>query len=924
MQHHARLQHHQWPPARDHRSTAQGLAWARFAIAMLVAFCLLWPSAIQAQDIAPAAADGAQTILTLKPVADATIIATQLGTTGGNNSELRIAQQPDRIEYALLRFDVSALPAGATIKAATLRLYQTRSDVDASAVFLPLYRILEPWDEAKVTWANQPPFDDNAIGGFDSPAQSAVEVEADITALVAAWVSGAFPNEGLLITTGANDLYFARAFSSREGAKAPQLLIDYTLPPLRICREQIDDCQAAAGAILSIVGTQEKRIADAAGVVDSTGLALGQQLWARLQVESGDDGARFDTAAPVTIDASRFVFRSSSESWEMPLAVTEGRPLWIQDLTLSAQWFVEANPADAAQLRDRIIKASDYLYSFTDGQFALGNVTVRQLYDGWDAANIQLYANNILQPKAIIGGIVGIETPDFALGNAVRYSPGAVSMGSYWNRFGSPPNSLNVFDGTVYNENDVADDWSLALAHEFGHYLLYLFDTYTGVDGISNLALTKLCTGTAMGDVYRTSNQNFIFDPTHWNTKCNGTEAFARLNGRTEWQTIAGWYAWVVPPVAIVDGPVAPPAPVTSVTFVAPRTTPGRAAPSLFNLDYRDGETSSGEARAFLYQGGRLVEQGKPPEASLTLEVTGAQVGDRLCVYDVNDHASTSDNPRHQFGCEEIAANDVVFMTKEETWNPQITLLQVGAQQLQIVVRADVAPNQQVSVRLFPEHQTALTPLVLPRTGDVFSATVKLSQPVPALYAQVFVNEAPAAPTTRREIVADRGTGGGGAFGPAKAYGGALVVSSDGNATFEFAGDLDLAPGQSIAWQSMPGTPPLPPFRVISGQSYRLDAFPPALAGNGIVHIIYDNLFGAQGAGAAESAGAGGPANTALYFWNGTVWRRLPTQLTTPADSTDGEQMASAPSQGVGVYAVLADLPGSSVTYLPMVRVKMK
>ncbi len=302
-----------------------------------------------------------------------------------------------------------------------------------------------------------------------------------------------------------------------------------------------------------------------------------------------------------------------------------------------------------------------------------------------------------------------------------------------------------------------------------------------------------------------------------------------RLNGRTEWQTIQGWYDWVQIPVGVVAGPAAPPTPLTSVTFVAPPVTPGAAAANLFNLDYQDNETSSGEARAFLYQNGRLVEQGKPPKASTTVQLTGAQVGDRLCVYDINDHAEAGESTRHQFGCEQIVAgDDLLIMTKEPVWDPEVSLLQIGPQKLQIVVTATVPAGLQLRVRLYPEHEPALPDTVLPRVGDIFSTTIVLTEAVPALYAQLFVNETPPQPSTRREVVADRGTGGGGAFGPAKAYGGALVVSSDGNASFEPDGDLELLAGQSIAWQSMPGTPPLPFLRWISGQSYRLDAFPPS------------------------------------------------------------------------------------------------
>ncbi len=891
---------------------------SRMRAAVLVAGAamgLLWAATANAQDVLPADAAAAQTVITLTPSDDATIDSAVPGTALGALGELRVALQGQSRQATLIRFDLSAFPQGTTINKATLRLWQTSAVGAEPSLPLPVDRVFAAWDEKSVTWETAPASDNVGSPPLLSPNSANLAVEADVTALVNTWITppANSNNYGVAITPQVDSAGHVRSFASKESGRPPQLVIDYTLPPIRICIEQIDTCPPAVGALVTLVGGAGERVAGRAGNVDVTGLALGQQLWARLAMDSNPEGTRYITLpSAVTIEASRFVANG-----EMRLAVTAQTPLWVQNLEFSAQWFVQASPAETAALRSRIVKASDYLYSFTDGQFALGNVTVHQSYDGWDAAHVQLFANNVLQPKAIIGGIVVTETADFAPTVPITYAPGAVSIGSYWNRFGSPPNSVNVFEGVAYNEAALADDWPLALAHEFGHYLLYLFDTYTGVDGVADLALTRLCTGTAMGDVYLPENQNFIFDPTHWDTKCSGTEAHARLNGRTEWQTIAGWYPWAVAPTLVVAGPAAPPTPLTTVTFVAPSITPAAAAASLFNLSYQDNESSSGEARAFLYQGGRVVEQGKPPKQSLTVEVTGAQVGDRICVYDINDHAEGGESTRHQFVCEEIAAgDDNLVMTKDTAWDPEVSVRQVGTQQVQLVVTTTVPANVQVGAQVFPEHQTALAPVVLPRSGNVFSATVTLTQPVPALYAQVFVEEAPPLPATRREIVADRGTGGGGAFGPARAYGGVLIVSSDGNASFEPDSDLDLLPGQSIAWQSMPGTPPLPFFKWISGQSYRLDAFPPGLVSNGTVHITFETAFGMQ---AAASGGSGGGG--AIHFWNGSAWLPLTTEVTTPAGVTDGNLLASARSQGVGVYAVLIDAPPGSLTYLPLLRV---
>src|SRR5690606_14655899 len=97
----------------------------------------------------------------------------------------------------------------------------------------------------------------------------------------------------------------------------------------------------------------------------------------------------------------------------------------------------------------------------------------------------------------------------------------------------------------------------------------------------------------------------------------------------------------------------------------------------------------------------------------------------------------------------------------------------------------------------------------------------------------------------------------------------------------------------------------------ISGQSYRLDAFPTSLVNGGTVSIQFTDAFGGVQAADADAS------STAVYFWDGTSWTALPTTVGTPADVVDGVQLASAPSQGVGVYAVLQST--SEALYLPAI-----
>ena len=152
-----------------------------------------------------------------------------------------------------------------------------------------------------------------------------------------------------------------------------------------------------------------------------------------------------------------------------------------------------------------------------------------------------------------------------------------------------------------------------------------------------------------------------------------------------------------------------------------------------------DDELSLGEARAFLLREGHVLEQGQPAEGSTVVQLTGAEVGDRLCVYDINDHAEGDSMPRHQFGCEIIVdGDDTLQLTKNVVWSPEVALRQVGPQSLSVQVTQPVeGPAAPLLLRIFPEHGTGLAPVILPAAGDSFSITVVLTQPVPPLHVQL-------------------------------------------------------------------------------------------------------------------------------------------------------------------------------------------
>jgi hypothetical protein len=684
---------------------------------------------------------------------------------------------------------------------------------------------------------------------------------------------------------------------------------------IRVCSETATPCSGVGNARVLNVVTGAAFAVDRDGYVQNrTAIQDGDLLWSAAPVQRAHQATLYHTTGgPQKVNTSAF---RNTQDGVMALVVTKQKPLWVQDLAISAQWYVEGDPQRMAWLQRQVIHAGDLLYAFTDGQFTLGQVTVFQSYDGWQDADLKLHIHNSFQPRAVIGGIVPTYTADISPTIPISYGPGHIYMGSYWNRFGKPPGEVVKIDGQPVPTATMSLDWSLALAHELGHYLLFQYDTYTDVDGNASQELARQCTGTAMGDVYEPGNHGFIFDARQWTGKCSATEAYAKLGGRTEWETIHLWHPWTIVPTTVVAGPVAP-AGLTAVHFVTPTTPPGLPATSqVFNLLYVDNEQASEQARVFLLRNGqRVFDQGKPAAGATQVELIDAQLGDRLCVYDVTGAPATNLAARHQFGCKVIVANDATLqMTKEPSWAPWVQLRQTGPQQLSISVTQEISTpvNAHLIARLYPEHGELLAELALEPLGGLYRGVFLLSQPIPPVYVQLWVNEQVASPRTPREVMVERGVGGGGAFGPAKQFSGVFVSSSDGQASYENDEPLTLLPGQSIAWQPLIGQPALPTASDLLGQAYELDAFPPELVADGKVSLQYEApVDGVQAASANDTVG--------IYFWDGKRWGALETTTVTPVNASDQVKLASAPSQGIGIYAVFVQHEQRQL-FMPLVQ----
>ena len=568
------------------------------------------------------------------------------------------------------------------------------------------------------------------------------------------------------------------------------------------------------------------------------------------------------------------------------ITVSAALPLVLFDLDVSLEWDAHNDPTYLQQLAFDLRKASAYLYDFTDGQVALGKVTVHQNGDNWLSSQVVVYASNRLRPLAAQGGSVITTTHDLQRPD-VTYEPGQVHMGAVWNRYGDPAQLPGL-------------DWPLALAHELSHYLLFQEDSYLGLNDKGLLIPVGTCAGSAMGDMYDPNNTEFIADPEFWRSEagCGRTLANHYL-GRTEWATNRLWYQWLVTPKTANPGPSLMPFDLTTVTIQPPSTPTAALADPTFYIDYQendDGEkpVSSSASRAFLQPGSSgaynyVIDLGSPLGGQNRLLARGAQPGDRLCVFDP---------PHQQYGCEVIALGDErLTLTRDVAWTPAIQLSPRTAQTITIQV-SGLPPGLPLRARLYPELGAGAAPISMIGATGSYTGTFNLTSPAFAGHVQVWVDEPDLPGHSRREVMMAFTVGGNFGHGPAirgswpairgswpairgswPAIRGswpfargasAPLVSPGGQMIFFTADPAELREGELYMVQSIATLPDLPADKKAIGQAYRLAASPAVTqvlpASVSFLYLSVDVLT--EGADENELN---------IHFWNGDAWETLPS-----------------------------------------------
>jgi len=166
-------------------------------------------------------------------------------TNYGIDDETWVSRSTNNTSLSLFKFDVDGLLPGTRILNATLSLHHesgNNPNVPVSA-----HRIINPWDEANVTWREREAgtdwdtyggdFDDQVISNTLVGPTSNIRYEWDLTSLVQGWADNAYPNYGVALRTPQVGSIGERFYSSDETieTRRPRLTITYTCTCGEVC-----------------------------------------------------------------------------------------------------------------------------------------------------------------------------------------------------------------------------------------------------------------------------------------------------------------------------------------------------------------------------------------------------------------------------------------------------------------------------------------------------------------------------------------------------------------------------------------------------------------------------------------------------------------------------------------------------------------
>ncbi|MBN1890565.1 MAG: VCBS repeat-containing protein [Thermoflexales bacterium] len=641
-------------------------------------------------------------------------------------------------------------------------------------------------------------------------------------------------------------------------------------------------------------------------------IAVGDSLFALWPVTATNTYTLYHTNASITPGGPSG--HTVRQAGVQTLLVSPTNPLLLFNLDMSLEWDARGDGTFLTDLENAIQQASTVLYDVSDGQAALGDVRLHQAKENWIDADVIMYAQNGVRPRASMGGVVDELTDDIyrderTIRNA--YGPGQIRMGPNWDPFGQ---SLV----------ELSQDWQSALAHELSHYLFYLPDNYIGI-GPDGAPIYTDCKGSFMTSTYDDTYSEFLIRA-RWQTdpECLKTMA-EHTTGRADWETLRRFYPALVTPTLVNTGPGVLPLGVTQLVAAPVEGEVATLPPDFFDL--RSAQSfdllAVRGAQAYLFktrgtpgiEDDRVIHLGASVGSGDRIKVRGAEAGDRLCVLGPYDEAVSA----AYAGCIESlgALNRSVYLSPASNWRPAIVVQSVTSRTMAITVTLAVS-TADLHVQVFPAYgaptATAVTapsaPMLplSPTQSSVFTQVVTLDEPAFEGWVRVWVGGASPVREGLSQVFLSPpwgpNMGGAFGFGNTRAWGankrqlGAPVASGDGQVTVFNTQDIFADTG-TVSLQALNSLPNLPTWLTPVGQGYRFvsdKVFTRTIA--------FDYL--------QREAPAGYEHTLRLYYIpdDGPSWSRLPTELDTAMNRATA-QMPDNATHGQGIYALLStiDMP---------------
>ncbi|HRQ36512.1 MAG TPA: PKD domain-containing protein [Chloroflexota bacterium] len=218
----------------------------------------------------------------------------------------------------------------------------------------------------------------------------------------------------------------------------------------------------------------------------------------------------------------------------------DSHPLVLFNVVASLAWQPAANSPYVTQLQTGLRQMSAYLYDLTEGQMALGAVTIYADGRHWESADLRFLSANDYRPTAYMGGIVPAATPYTAPATLSQtvYAPGGIYLGRYWD-------GLDAAD-------PVGGHWARpnayrTLAHEWGHYALFLYDEYQQNQPAGKQETYCTCLDLPIGACAASAMAYHYTAVALWHSTEHGSPPVCQqtdqmlVHGEADWTTLQRW-----------------------------------------------------------------------------------------------------------------------------------------------------------------------------------------------------------------------------------------------------------------------------------------------------------------------------------------------------------------------------------------------